>query len=250
MGIEQFLDAVDGNERTLAVLNRSSPRPVLTMLEELFADQPVTVEEASVPDGDEDLAVLLDDGAVVATSPLSELLNAILLVNSDLYVTGTRSLSEVELPDVLSGMADVPFRLYGYPESEKEKFLLIVVSRYVERRAWEGDGGTLRASFQYLSRINDERGTRRVYERLATTDTDVHVYGVPDWRPGPEFDVTMHGGHTPDFRRSWFVVYDAPAGEESVALLAREVEPSLWEGYWTHREDVVADVTRYVERNL
>jgi DICT domain-containing protein len=57
---------------------------------------------------------------------------------------------------------------------------LIVISRYIERHAWQAGEGTLRTSFQRLSRIDDERGTREMYETLAGTDVRTHVYGIPD----------------------------------------------------------------------
>jgi DICT domain-containing protein len=57
---------------------------------------------------------------------------------------------------------------------------LIVISRYIERHAWQAGEGTLRTSFQRLSRIDDERGTREMYETLAGTDIRTHVYGIPD----------------------------------------------------------------------
>jgi len=121
---------------------------------------------------------------VIARSTLDELLESVLLINSDLYKTGAIDLNEVTLPDVLSGLDEVPFRLRGYPHSNKEKLLLIVVSRVIERIAAEAGGGTLRASFQRLSRLQDERGTREVYETLGNSGVDVHVYGVGDADPG------------------------------------------------------------------
>jgi riboflavin biosynthesis pyrimidine reductase len=52
------------------------------------------------------------------------------------------------MPDVLDGLTETPFTLRGYPESNSEKLLLILVSRQIERLAWEGGSGTLRSSFQ------------------------------------------------------------------------------------------------------
>ncbi|MFB6296347.1 MAG: DICT sensory domain-containing protein [Halobacteriales archaeon] len=206
--------------------------------------------------------VLLDgtgeDAEVIATSPLSALQDTILFVNSDLYKTGTVGLGDLELPSVLARLDDVTFRLRGYPKSEYEKLLLIVISRYIERHAWQAGDGTLRTSFQRLSRIDDERGTREVYETLADGNVQTHVYGMPDWTPSPEFGVISHGGYTDDFRDSWFVVYTPPEGvevegeqgESHVALLAIEVEPREWEAFWTFRPDLVTDIEEYITENL
>ncbi len=73
------------------------------------------------------------------------------------------------------------------------------------------EGGTIRSSFQRLSRIDDELGTRRVYERLGGTGVDAHPYGVPD-APPTGLDATIHGGRSVDFTDSWFVVFEPPGG--------------------------------------
>lgn len=181
------------------------------------------------------------------------------MVNSDLYKSGAVGLDEFELPDVLAQMDDIPFQLRGYPESNTEKLLLIVISRYVERRAWQVGRGTLRSSFQRLSRIKDERGTRAVYETVASTGVRTHVYGVPDWRPPSEFDVVTHGGHSDEFRDSWFVVYTPPEGDDCedtglddphLALLALETAPREWKGFWTFRPELVEAINEYIATNL
>ncbi|ELZ98132.1 hypothetical protein C440_02753 [Haloferax mucosum ATCC BAA-1512] len=262
MTLERFIGRVDAPKRVLSVVNRSEPAPVQRMLETTFDEQPVTVDELDLPDEERDTVILSEvaDGEtrVLATSPLAELMDAILLVNSDIYITGQSDLAAYELPEVLTRLDDVPFSLRGYPESNKEKLLLIAISRFIERRAWDVGAGRLRTSFQRLSRIDDERGTREVYEQIAATDVQTHIYGVPDWHPSPEFGVLSHGGHTPDYRNSWFVVYTPPedAAEtvhESatpVALLAFETEPRRWKGYWTFQSALVADINRYIERNM
>jgi hypothetical protein len=59
---------------------------------------------------------------VVATSPLAALQDAILMVNSDLFTTGTRSLERTDVPDVLDGLAGscsaaIPRRIRGNSSS-------------------------------------------------------------------------------------------------------------------------------------
>lgn len=134
-----------------------------------------------------------------------------------------------------------------------------MISRYIERRAWLAGGGTLRASFQRLSRINDERGTRFVYETLAESPVTTHIYGIPDWQPPAELSLISHGGHTPDFRESWFVVFTPPDGggtdannaaASPAALLAIETAPRKWRGYWTFDPSLVAEIDDYIATNL
>lgn len=64
------------------------------MLVGLFDGQTVEVEAATsdLPDVEGDAVVLVEDGDVVAASPMAELERAILLVSPDLYTTGTRKL--------------------------------------------------------------------------------------------------------------------------------------------------------------
>lgn len=111
-------------------------------------------------------------------------------------------------------MDEQPFHLRGYPESDREKLVLITIPRLIERQTFEVGVGPLRSSFQELRRIEDEMGAREV------------------------------------FRQNWFVVFDPPAdGIEPIALVAHEVEPRTWRGSG-HDPDRVQRITRYVERTL
>ncbi|KKF39992.1 hypothetical protein FK85_24210 [Halorubrum saccharovorum] len=354
MTLAQFLDRFDGADRSIVVVNRTDPDPVLNMLVDTFGEDAVNVVDGTtrtserpradrdrggeanrrdsrgglttrefttdrivdrngegigpgdgsergdgagvadrgtpepgdsgpvidvetlrrhddVPfDGDdpeelENLALLVEDGEVVAGSTLGELGNAVLFVNSDLYVTGTRSLDDIDLPSVIGGLADTTFSLRGYPASNRQKLLLVTISRFIERAAWMADDGTLRSSFQRLSRLDDEVGTRRVYERVSEAGVDTHLYGIPDDLPR-DLDAVIHAGDTRDFTDSWFVVYRPPGGPQSVdvdsgsdltrgieggvGLLAVEVEPRTWRGLWTFEPDRVQSMNRYIERNL
>lgn len=259
MSLEQYLRSVDSSDPSLVVVNRTAPRPLQEMLEAAFEDQPVDVGECELPDADDDVVVLVEDGEVVTTSPLRALNESILLVNSDLYRTGTRDLEDVEVPDVIARLDEEPFVLRGFPESSTEKLLLIVISRQIERMAHRADAGRLRTSFQRLSRIDTEQGTRRVYEALGASGVDTHVYGVPDWTPPADAGLTMHGGYTEEFRNAWFVVYVPPdvdprratAEERSFsALLALEREPGVWHGTWTYSPSLVAALDEYVAHEL
>ena len=326
MTLEQFLDRFDGPERSVVVVNRTDPDPVLNMLVDTFGDDAVRVVDGrvtadpsdrrvtdgagsvgadrsagltarelttdavddsseAVPSIDvevlrrhenvpfdggdpaeiENLVLLMEGDEVVAGSTLGELGDAVLFVNSDLYITGSRSLADVDLPSVISGLDDATFTLRGYPESNRQKLLLITISRFIERAAWMAGDGTLRSSFQRLSRIDDEVGTREVYERVSETGVDTHLYGVPDDLP-EGLDAVIHAGDAPDFTDSWFVVYRPPEGphpaesdpdsdlgrgiEGGVGLLAVETEPRTWRGLWTFDSERVSRVNRYIERNL
>ncbi|WP_345778574.1 DICT sensory domain-containing protein [Natrinema sp. DC36] len=129
--------------------------------------------------------------------------------------------------------------------------MLITISRYIERLALEQDGGKHRASFQYLSRINDEQGTKTVYERLANSSTNVHIYGIPDWNPPSEVNFTIHSGRNTDFRNVWFVMHiPDDKSLRYAALVAIQQEPGTWDGVWTYDENRVRAINHYIERNL
>lgn len=302
MTLEQLLDRFDGVERSIVVVNRTDPEPVLNMLVDTFGDDAVDVIDWSVtaadrgdangpvgdangpvidvdalrrndavpfdgtdPEAIENLVLLVEGDEVIAGSTLGELGDAVLFVNSDLYITGTRSLDDVDLPAVITGLDDTAFTLRGYPESNRQKLLLITISRFIERAAWVAGDGIIRSSFQRLSRIDDEVGTRDVYERVAATGVDTHLYGELDDIPS-DLDAVIHGGDSRDFTDSWFVVYRPPGGPQSVGtsaaenlqrgleggvgLLAVEVKPRVWRGIWTFDPDRVRAMNRYIERNL
>jgi hypothetical protein len=250
--LEQFLDRVDPGHRSLIVAHEADGETYRSMLSSVVDEDTVSVHSDNIERLEEGTVALLDEsGNVLAMSPLEALQRTVLFVNSDLYTTGASKFEDFELPSVIERLDDVPFELRGYPVHPKEKLLLIVISRYVEKAAWEAGDGTLRTSFQELSRIDDERGTRMVYERLTETDLDVHLYGQADWRPSRTMDVTMHAGRSSDFRDSWFVVFRPPdGGEGSVALLAIETDANHWSGFWTFDPDRVRGINRYIERHM
>lgn len=135
-----FIESGQTRELSLAVVNRTRPQPIQTMLEETFGEQSVEIEELDVPDAEENTVLLLDDD-VVAASPLRTLEDEVLMVNSDLYITGTKTLGDVTLPDVIAGLEETSFRVRGYPVSNAEKLPLIMISRYIEQLAWQHETG-------------------------------------------------------------------------------------------------------------
>jgi len=249
----RWLDAFDAPERTVCTVNRTEPDAVQGLLEEVFAEQPVDLADVSLPDADDDLVVVLENGKVAAVSPLAAVMDAVLLTNSDAYRTSDVGVAPDDVPDVLPALDETLFEVRGYPASNKEKLLLTVLSRYVEGRALAAGDGTLRTLFQRLSRVDDERGTRQVYERLAAAGVDVHLYGVPDWSPPADLDVTVHGGTTEEYRESWCVVFepadgdgDAPTESPAALVAERHGGTNYWRGALTLDPTVVEEIAGYV----
>lgn len=245
------IDAVDASEKTLLLMNLtdSAAAPQTTLLEDVFDSRSVTVAERYLSDGEDDLVCLIENGEVVATSPWDELKRAFLLINTDRYRTGTKQIETGSFPDVLTGLDDIEFRVRGYPESNKEKLLLVVISRFIEFQALSEGAGEFDVSFQLLSRLDDEYGTKRVYEWLADSGVNTHVYGVrDDPTVVDDLGVTVHANDSPELRRLWFVVFTPPADSpaDHVALIAEETGRNVWRGLWTYDPDRVQRVQSYV----
>lgn len=244
-----FFDDVSGSSVSLVTINRSHPSSVQELLGEAFATQSVDLSERIISANDDDVMALRKDGEIVAVSSLDAVMRSFLLVNGDQFRTSTRGFDE-EIPDVLAGMDGTLFDLRGYPESNKEKLLLVLISRHIERLAYETGTGTFRSTFQRLSRLEDEFGTRQVYERLAGRTLDVHVYGVPD-DPPEWLDATVHGGTSDEYRNSWCVVFRSPtAADPEAAMVAYQRRRNRWKGFWTYDSGQVARIDAYLERSF
>jgi len=250
-----IIDEVDTSEKTLLLVNLTdaAAEPQISLLDRVFETESVTISERQLSEGAENLVCLVDDGEVVATSSWAELKRAFLLINTDRYRTGTKQIETGSFPDVLTGLDDIEFTVRGYPASNKEKLLLVVISRFIEFQALSEGAGEFDASFQLLSRLDDEYGTRRVYEWLADAGVDAHVYGVRD---DPtvvgDLGVTVHANDDPELRRLWFVVFSPPPGSASdhIALVAEETGPNVWRGLWTYDPDRVDRIQSYVRETF
>ena len=244
--LTQYIGTETPSEYRIAVVNSDRPEAIDRLVEKLFAQQSVELTDEDVPEV-EDAVVLLDDDEVVATTPIETLNDTILLVNSDLYITGAVDVEDIDLPDVIARLSETTFHVRGYPKSNTEKLPLILISRYIERLSY-AHGGTHRASFQRLSRLQDEKGTRDVYDRLTAEGVNTHVYGVADWLPPEELDATVHAGHGPDFESTWFVIHQSDTA--AAALVAIEVGPNEWLSRWTFVDKLVADIEATVTEYL
>jgi DICT domain-containing protein len=247
MQLADFVDALEAPSVELTVVNVSGAgrKQVTEMFENLFERQDVAVDTAIADAETENLVVLRKDGERVAQSRLEDVEDAVLFVNSDVYITGSRGLADVETPAVVAELTDVPFHATGYPSTRKEKFLLIEVSRFIEALAYREGAGRLHSGFQQLSRIDDEKGTRTVYETLAGTDVDTHVYGVGDWEPSGS--LSAHSGH-PALDEVWFVVFVPPDGSDArhAALVCVADDDGHWRGFWTFDRERVRDVEAFI----
>ena len=250
MALREFIDefAEGDHETSLSIVNSDQPPMVARMLNSLFEDQSVSVSEVARVLSESDVVRLRRDGRVVAESEFGDVRDSILAVNSDLYITGTRPLEAVDTPDVVRDLEGTRFRVRGYPAGTKGKLLLIEISRYIESMALRHGDGELHTGFQRLSRIVDERGTERAYDKLAATDLDVHVYGVGDPAPLESRSLTVHNDDVEEIRRGWFVVFVPPPESDAsgAALVAITDDDIEWDGVWTIDAENARRVAAYL----
>ena len=243
MTFAQFVDDVDAKELTLQVVNRTELDPVYGMLEDRFAGQDIVVEEIDDEAAPENEVKLVESGEELAVSSLTEVRDSVLTVNSDLYITGSRPLEDVDTPDVIAGLGDTTFTVDGH-----QKYLLIQLSREIEAMAHQAGEGVLHSGFQELSRLDDERGTLAAYERLGDADLEVNVYGLPNADPIEHPGIDLHGIENDEIRDSWFVLFTSDrADAREAALVAYERDTELWDGFWTFEPQLVAAVERYID---
>lgn len=121
MTLLSFVEELPETDRSLVFLNRTEPEQVTQLLQATFPEHDVPVIEREAADAEDDQVLLIEDETIVARCPASDLEEQLLFVNSDIFRTGTRDLEDVALPSVLLAMDEHPFRLRGYPESDREK---------------------------------------------------------------------------------------------------------------------------------
>ena len=248
--LTDFFEQTDPSEWSMQIINRTSPESVKQMVEDLFGDLSNQVSETTFDEADTDLVLLLRNGEVVGSSPLSTLRDTLLLVNSDYYRTGPADLGSLNAPDVILELSDTVFTLHGYPDSNTEKLVLTLISRYIEQRAWKNEAGSLRTSFQSLSLLYNERATREVYQHLGQIPAlTVDVYGVPDRDPPELPGVTVHETTDDEIKQYWFVVHHIET-EGSAALLAKQTGPTEWQGFWTFDTNKIRTLDQYIQRTL
>ena len=248
--LTKFFHGREDSGWAVQIVNRTDPEPVFGMVQNLFEGLSTEMSEEQLAGTDDDMVLLLRDNEVVETSPLENLKNTLLLVNSDFYRTGTESLAAIDPPDVIQQLSGTVFSLRGFPASNTEKLVLILMSRYIESLALQSSEGTLRTSFQRLSRLHDEGGTWRVYRKLGAIEgLETHVYGIPDWTPPADSGLSTHGVENEAITENWFVVHRLPNGS-GAAMVALTTGKNEWEGFWTFDEAEIRAIDDCIQQEF
>lgn len=241
--LSKFEDETNNFE--LAVVNSDIPDPIFRMIQNLFDGNEVDVVEDKFENIGDNKVVLTKNEDIIAKSPLDSLRDSLLMVNSDLYRTGTVGLDDLQTPDVIKELQNERFDLDGFPESNYEKLMLILISRHIEKLSYKREDAVHRSSFQRLSRIKDESGTEDVYRRLSESDTEVHAYGIPDWEPPEYWDLNIHRDVNREYYDYWFVIHRSD--EEDMALLAVHKGDNNWDSVWTTDPEEVKELEQEVK---
>jgi KaiC/GvpD/RAD55 family RecA-like ATPase len=187
-----------------------------------------TVETPEVPEG---VAMLHRDEEFLMAEPLGTLLSSLSLDELREHESGLSPIVD-HVDSTVTGVSGV-----GKP-------LLIRASRMFELLAYRSGRGTIHAGFQELSRFVDDPHVRRLYEGLVGTGIDVHLYGVGN-ATVPVDGLAVVEDDGAEITESWFVVYDGPTRRGM--LLCEEREPGVYDGFWTHRDDLVDEALTYLE---
>lgn len=231
MSLSTLLDAVEHRRKSITVYDGDSD------LKAQFAGRNVTVETRQRPMGSPNsFAVFRDeDGYLGAVSlpMLESLLKPPIRRPWDLdsLEDGYRALFEL-LDDTLFASLD--------------RRQLLAATREIEDRAWRVGYGTLHAGFQSIDTFEAQTP---VYSRLASeTALDIHIYAATDAPPAAEPGVTFHTEPADEIGRFWFLAFDGGGDddEQACALVAEEVEPDAYSGFWTYDPALVADVVRLI----
>lgn len=86
---------------SVQIVNPTAVEPIQQMATDLFQSLDIEASEIELDGIEDDMCLLLRDGKVVASSPMKALRDTLLLVNADFYRTRTRSINEIEIPDVV-----------------------------------------------------------------------------------------------------------------------------------------------------
>lgn len=230
MSLSELIAGVEANEKTLTVFN--TEQSIVDEFREFFADRNITVRGETTTSGKPGEFVTLSENDEVVTA------------------TGLESLRSLLVDDARLGYRERPYQpllrhldetLFTSRNTEQ----MVAASREIEDRAFRVDDGRLHAGFQYVSTLETELP---IYERLASSNVEVHAYAVPDERP-PEHDgFTLHLERAAEIERSWFVVFDGGDDEQAAcALVAEERDSREFYGFWTYGESTVGWILDYLD---
>jgi len=230
MSLSELIANVENYEKTLTVFN--TDEAVVDEFRTYFADRNISVESETTESGKPGEFVTLSEGDEVVTA------TGLAALEGLLDEEATLDYQERPYQPLLDHLDETMFTSWDTKQ-------MVAASREIEDRAFRVGSGTLHAGFQYVSTLRNELP---IYERLGSTDVDVHAYAVPDEEPPGHDGFTLHLERAPEIERSWFVVFDGGEDEQAAcALLAEEREPREFYGFWTYEKSTVDWILDHLE---
>lgn len=228
MTLQSIVASVEAEERTLILTTPTDSSRLVEDVREYVASQNVEVIQ-EVSENPEDEGAILKAGQETLAEVSLDALRA--LVDPQIV----RRLGEsVPYEPLLNALSDTTFTSY-------DRGQMLSASREIEDRAWRQGFGNLYAGFQRYSIFEDQR---EVYDQLAESELNVHVFAEPDVSP-PDGQYMTHSPEGFDIERWWFVVYDGGDREsQASALLAEERSQGEYYGFWTYDPSLVEDIMK------
>jgi len=237
MSLASVIEYVRGNEKTLVVYNPPVDGTLVSDLRDYFQTQNVTVTSQQTDSGaPAGIAVLRLGEEVLASVPLDQLAE---LVDGGALDNSGLGVDDAKYHEILSHLKETTFTSYN-------KRQMVLISHEIEDRAMRVNEGRLLTGFQYNSKLLDQQ---TLYERLGTTNLDIHTFGVPDGQPVDIDGITHHAETNEEIERSWFVIFDGGGQDRyKTALLATEQAPNSFYGFWSDDPGIVDRIGEYLDR--
>ncbi|WP_136715381.1 DICT sensory domain-containing protein [Halorientalis salina] len=234
MSFREIIESVNGSRSTVTLFNLDAPPSAVEQVASYLEPQQVRfTRDTSEKGRPANFVVLHDDGDFVAASDFADVYEHV-DIEGGLH---RRQDLDFEYPEVLGHIDNTTFSEFG-------KRRMIIASREIEKRAWDAGRGTLYTGFQRLSLVASQE---RIYRKLGESPVETHVYGLPNADVPDSVDVHVHGIDDEEIGRSWFVLYDGDGDDdEKCGLLAEEVGPNVYSGFWTYRADFVDEMLAYL----
>ena len=230
--LQSLFDDLAGERRTVTVYDDDPP----TDLTDRLTDWHVDVRFDRLPSGAEGGFLTVRQGEVFLGSVGIETVTA--LFEPSAAVLDADASTTASLEPLLALLDDTLYHSF-------ERRQLLAASREIEDRGWRAGRGELHAGFQRPDALAAQRS---VYERLAESELDVHVYFDGTWDATPIPGVTTHTDRDSELGRLWFVAFRPVTDGErgACALIARERTADTYEGFWTYDAERVATLADHL----
>lgn len=241
----EAFDRIESRRKVLAVY--TGDESVHASLEAQFSTRNVHVEHRPLPS-------VIDTGFVVVRSADGEFRGALGVEKLEAILS-----PEIHPPWVLDDDGHTA-ALFDFLDNTVftayDRRQMLVAAREIEERAWRTASGSLYAGFQRAAAFADQAA---VYDRLAReTDLSIRIFVEDDWVEPVHESITLvtdadtdagDGGSGDDeLGRFWFVIFDGAGSDlRTCGLLAREIEPGEFFGFWTYDPALVGELITYLE---